>query len=470
MIMTMSENGQPLAEDGADHVTEPTTDIARINSPQRYDRALDMLLTQRGDALAEIERLLSDDPGSVSAHLLRAALIVRADSRAPRLALTASIAAIEAACPDANDPARRHARAARAWLERDSVHAVALYDRLLNDWPRDVLALAIAHALDFHLGLRRRMRDRIARALPYWTAEMPGYASVLVMYAFALEENGQHRRAERIAQQALTLDPAHPGAIHVIAHVLEMQGRVHEGLAFLTALEPAWGQGTGLSVHLAWHRALFHLDANDAGSALKIYDAQITRAGRADMSALADGSALLWRLKLQGLDLSDRWRSLADRWAGQDLANARPFYVVHAMMAFVAAGRPALAMRLAEALPLSDESEASSWSPETALVAPLGEALLAFARDDYAMSVKWLQRVRRVAYRCGGSLAQCDVIHLTLTEAALRARKARLARGLVAERTARKPASWLNRLLQQRLGTELREHEWRAGAPAVLLS
>jgi len=31
------------------------------------------------------------------------------------------------------------------------------------------------------------------------------------------------------------------------------------------------------------------------------------------------------------------------------------------------------------------------------------------------------------AHRCGGSLAQCDVIHLTLTEAALRARQARLA-------------------------------------------
>jgi hypothetical protein len=66
-----------------------------------------------------------------------------------------------------------------------------------------------------------------------------------------------------------------------------------------------------------------------------------------------------------------------------------------------------------------------------------------------------------------GSLAQCDVIHLTLTEAALRGRQARLARALVAERTARKPASRLNRLLQQRLGMHPREYEWRAGATAA---
>jgi Tetratricopeptide repeat len=34
------------------------------------------------------------------------------------------------------------------------------------------------------------------------------------MYAFALEENGQYRRAEKIARRALVLDPRHPGAIH----------------------------------------------------------------------------------------------------------------------------------------------------------------------------------------------------------------------------------------------------------------
>ena len=62
-----------------------------------------------------------------------------------------------------------------------------------------------------------------------------------------------------------------------------------------------------------------------------------------------------------------------------------------------------------------------------------------------------MTRVRHIAHRCGGSLAQCDLIHLTFTEAALRARKVRLARTLVAERAAQKPASGLNRLLQQRL-------------------
>jgi len=437
----------------------PVGGMAETGPMRRWGRALDMLLTQRGDAFAEVERVLADHPESVFGHCLRAALIVRADNAAARSTLAASLAAIELACPDPRDPALRHAMAARAWFDGDPARAVTLYDAILIDQPRDVLALAVAHALDFHLGRRRMMCDRIAKVLPHWSAEMPGYASVLAMYAFALEENGQYQRAEGIAQQALMLDPGHPGAIHVVAHVMEMQGRFREGIAFLAAVEAAWGEGTGISVHLAWHRALFHLDANDPEGALAVYDRQIASAGSADMSALADGAALLWRLQLQGIGVGERWRLLADRWATHNLAEARPFYVAHAMMAFVAAGRPAAAKRLAEALPSTHGNGASSLSPEDALAAPLCEALLAFARGDYAACVERLQRVRHIAHRCGGSLAQCDVIHLTLTEAALRAREAGLARALVAERTARKPASRLNRLLRQRLASEPRYGE-----------
>jgi tetratricopeptide (TPR) repeat protein len=300
------------------------TAMSDANSLRQCERVLDMLLTQRGDPFAEVERVLADDPRCVFGHCLRAALIVRADSLARRSTLAASIAAVEAACPDTDNPARRHATAARAWLEGDAAGAAVLYGAIITDWPRDVVALAVAHALDFHLGRRRVMRDRVAQVLPQWTAEVPGYASVLAMYAFALEENGQYRRAEKIARRALTLDPGHPGAVHAIAHVMEMQSRVHDGLVFLAAAaESVWGGDSGLAVHLAWHRALFHLAANDPKSALAIYDAQIATAGSSDMSALADGSALLWRVQIQDIDVGERWRLLSDRWAMNNLADIR---------------------------------------------------------------------------------------------------------------------------------------------------
>jgi tetratricopeptide (TPR) repeat protein len=429
---------------------EAVANQADVESPQRFEHVLELLLTHRGNPAAEIDRLLADDPNNVFGHCLRAAVIVCADAVAARPSLAQSVAAIEAACPDSRHPARRHAAAAQAWLDGDSELAVERYGAILADRPRDIVALVTAHALDFRLDRRRMLRDRVARVLPEWPATAPHAASVLAMAAFGLEENGQYWKAEKMARRALAIDPRHPGAIHVISHVLEMQGRAREGLAFLAETESAWLEGAGFSVHLAWHRALFQLDLDNAAAALATYDTQIANVRAGGLSVLADASSLLWRMQLLNVDVGDRWRLLADRWETQSLVGARPFFVVHAMMAFSAAGRGSASVRLFKMLREANAGGAEL-RPEEALALPFCEALLAFVRHDFAACVDWLIRVRFFAHRCGGSLAQCDLIHLTFTEAALRARKRRLAQSLVAERAFRKPASWFNRLLQRRL-------------------
>jgi len=309
-----------------------------MDLPGRCAPILDAWLTGRGDPAGDIDRLLAEDPESVFGHCLRAAIIVRGDDSAARSRLLQSIAAIETICPPLDHHVRRHASAARAWLDGDQALAAERYGAIVVDFPRDIIALAAAHALDFRLGLRRMLRDRVAQVLPEWHREMPGYASVLAMHAFGLEENGQYRRAEKMARRALEVDPRHPAAMHAIAHVMEMQGRAREGLEFLAATEWAW-MDTSFSVHLSWHRALFYLDQDDARSALAVYDAQIARAR--SISELADASALLWRLQLRSLRVSDRWHRLADCWDAQALAAARPFYTAHAVMTFV----PGLARR-----------------------------------------------------------------------------------------------------------------------------
>ena len=63
-------------------------------------------------------------------------------------------------------------------------------------------------------------------------------------------------------------------------------------------------------MHLAWHRALFHLDADDPESALAVYDAQIANTRAPDMSVLADASALLWRLQLRNIG----WANVGGHW------------------------------------------------------------------------------------------------------------------------------------------------------------
>jgi hypothetical protein len=49
----------------------------------------------------------------------------------------------EARRPDKNDPARRHAAAARAWLVGDTTLALERYAAIVIDRPRDIVALAL---------------------------------------------------------------------------------------------------------------------------------------------------------------------------------------------------------------------------------------------------------------------------------------------------------------------------------------
>jgi hypothetical protein len=125
--------GDTMAEAVRLNAVEPATAEAATKSLPRYEHALELLLTHRGKPFVEVERILADDPRCVPAHCLRAALIVCADRVADQSAIAASVAAIEASCPDRDDPARRHATAAAAWLEGDPLLAAKQYDAIVID-------------------------------------------------------------------------------------------------------------------------------------------------------------------------------------------------------------------------------------------------------------------------------------------------------------------------------------------------
>jgi hypothetical protein len=412
-----------------------------------FEAALASLHGTRGDASVRTDAALARDPRLVVAHCLRAAALVLAGGAAPNARLAATLAELEALAGDANERERRHAAAARAWLDGDTALALARYGAIVVDYPRDSLALQVAHALDFRLGHREMLRDRIAEVLPHWDETVPGYGYVLGMYAFGLEENGDYARAETAARASLRLEPGNAGAVHVVAHVMEMLGRAREGVSWLEETRAIWATNAGFAVHLAWHLALFHIDLDATPAAITIYVDTLAPHASSTTAALIDATALLWRLELRGVNVQRLWRALAHQWARSSLAGERAFTLVHALLAFAAAGSEQLAARVASLLRHDPATRAANTAQDLALAIPLTQGLQAYGRGDYAAAVERMTTVRAVAYRCGGSVAQCDLIHLTLLEAALRAHQARLAQALAAERVARKPESPLNRWL-----------------------
>ncbi len=428
----------------------PRAATAGTPSEAAYAAALHMLHAGQGDPMATIDRALRHDPGFAEGHCLRAALLVMAARDDARPALAHTLQALRS-LPAArlSSRAARHLEAAQAWLDQELQHSLALYGRIAADDPFDSLALRVAHYGDLEWGRRRELRDRVAAALAHWDASMPFYGHLLAMHAFGLAENGDYDAAVDAGRRALRHVPDSAGAVHAIAHVMEMRGQAREGIDWLRSTRRIWEASPGYGAHLWWHLALRHIDAGEAQEALRIHDARIVSID--NVSALVDCSALLWRLELSGHELGERWQRLADRWERVPLGGLRPFVDTHAMLAFAAAGRRASARRLTEAMRDYARQSAELDDVVGSAALPVCEAMWAFGAGDYAQAADRLETIRHLAQRCGGSLAQCDLLALTLLEASRRSGRIRRARALAAERLVRRPGSRFDQQLHARL-------------------
>jgi tetratricopeptide (TPR) repeat protein len=364
-----------------------------------------------------------------------------------------SVEAAEALVSVANDRERGHIGAARAWLDGNFERSVKLYGDVLFDWPRDSLALQIAHLGDFYLGRSAMLRDRVARVLPEWNESVPGYGYVLGMHAFGLEETGDYARAEESARRAIGLNPRDPWSAHAVAHVMEMQGRTDEGIDWLVSTSRHWAPDNAFAYHNWWHLALYHLDEGDVQRVLELYDTSIRPTPSGVVLEMIDAVSLLWRLHLLDVDVGDRWNELADHWESicDDVYYA--FNDVHAMMAFVGAGRESGQRYLLEAMERRATDDGTNGMMTRHVGLPLCRALSAFGHGAWDSALDGLLMVRPIAQRMGGSHAQRDVVLLTAVEAALRGRRTGAARALIAERLEAKPRSPANRLLHTRATT-----------------
>jgi tetratricopeptide (TPR) repeat protein len=417
-----------------------------------FDRALESLLSFTGDPLGTIEAALRDEPGFVLGHCLRADLLLLATDRTYVPEALSSIVRAEELAADATEREQRHIQAARAWADGDFRRAADLWERALLVAPRDALALIAAHQADFFLGASQSLRDRVARVLPAWTPDVPGHGYVHGMYAFGLEEMGDYAAAEQHGLAAVEANPRDAWAVHAVAHTYEMQGRLGDGVRWLTEREDDWARDNFFAIHNWWHLSLYHVEAEQTGDVLRIYDDKI-RAGRSpELLNLLDASALLWRLDLAEVDVGDRWAEVSDAWRGHVDDRWYAFNDAHAMMAFAATGDEKAATTLLAALEAAAGATGTNAGMTRDVGLPVARALWAFGAGRYTESLDHLLPVRHIAARFGGSHAQRDLVHMTCIEAAVRAGDQRLARALLNERLALKPSSphnwlWLARSL-----------------------
>jgi tetratricopeptide (TPR) repeat protein len=405
-----------------------------------YAEALRAFNCYRGDPVAIIDRAIEIEPGFAMGHILRGHLHVSLWEKSVVPEVEQTIARLRALPDDCNDRERRHIYALQQWADGDWEGARSTLERLSAEYPRDLLALQMGHLCDFFLGDRENLRGRIARALPHWTREDPGYPFLLGFLAFGQEECGAYAVAEETGRHALELEAEDCWAHHAVTHVLEMQCRQAEGIAFMASREKHWAQpDNAFMFHNWWHNALFHLDQGNSEGALEIYDRGVRAEESEIQLMLLDAAALLWRLHLQNVDVGNRWGELADRYASDDEAGFYAFNDAHAMLALIASGREVEAKERLEAVASAARDATTNAQMSSQVGLGVARGIYAFGTGDYAAAVDFLLPLRNRTHTFGGSHAQRDLFHRTLIEAATRAGDTSLARALIQERCALRP-------------------------------
>jgi tetratricopeptide (TPR) repeat protein len=409
-----------------------------------FDRAVEHYLKFHADTPALIGRMLAADPEFVLGHCFRGYLLLSAANPAFARGIAATLAAAEAAPAPGTERERRHLTAFAAWAQGALDRTFAIWRRVLDDTPTDLLAARICDTTWFRHGQTTKILEQADRLAPYWSPELPGYDCFRTIWAFAHEEAGDTQGAERAVDLALEQDRTNYFATHVKAHVLEMECRPREGSEWLAKEAVHWSRGNQLIHHLWWHRALMQLELGELDAVLESYDRNIrnldepmTRATPDHYVDLQNAPALLWRLERMGVDVGHRWEELADKAEARIGEAGHPLLVPHLMMALEATGRHADSDRFLAGLRALAAEPGRWYAAEIAeIVLPVCEAVRAHRRGDYARAAELLAPRRARVRLLSGSSAQRDLFMQMLIDAAMKAGWRDIVAEMIAHETA----------------------------------
>ncbi len=420
-----------------------TTGASR--AAELFDAATAMLLEYRLTTMPTVKEAIAADPDFVMAHCLQGYLFMMFGTFATLAEARQALEKAERNAAACTERERLHVEALRAWIRGDQVAACSAWDQILFAWPRDLVALRLQHFNNFWMGRAAALRNCAASVLYDWDEAIPGYGNVLGMLAFGHEECGDYRHAEDAGRRAVELNPNDLWALHAVAHVMEMEGRHRDGIAWLSRAPDAWADRNPFKGHLWWHLALFHLDGDDPATALGLYDQGVYNAKSNFYLDIQNAASLLARLEFMGVDVGDRWEALADHAETHIDDHALAFTDIHCMMSLARTRRFAAAQRLLDSMErYAAKGGTYAAAAMTAVALPLCRGLLAYGEGRYDAALALIMPLRQDNQIVGASHAQRDVLNLYLIDAAIRGGRAKTALAMLHARTVLKPDSALN--------------------------
>ena len=388
------------------------------------DTAIYNFLHWKSALMPEIKAALEADPGFGLAQAVNGLVLHAARNISYRPMIGDSLAAAKAAEAAMTPREKLYLAALDAAYRGEIAESVSRYETILATHPTDLFAQRLAQMELFWLGEMTWSADISGRVEDAWSSEIPGYGDYLSCRAFDLEETHRYEAAERLGRQAVELDPTDVWGTHAVAHVMIMQGRHEEGIAWLDGLKNNWAEANQMCLHLWWHRCLFHLERGEHDAVLEIYDAWVRNRSHPLLQALPDlyidlqnGASLLLRLELRGVDVGARWDELAELALARLEDHTSPFTSAHFAIILAATGRFAEAEALLRSMHRFAAEDEGTFGPRyRAAVIPAAEAAIAHRKGEHQQVVDLLLPSRRLLWQMGGSDAQRDLFFLILAD------------------------------------------------------
>lgn len=410
-------------------------------SGQKLFEAIGGYLTFRSNTLSIVDELVDEDPDCPMAWVLRGYLLLFARSAALVPDAHAALVHAEALGRSATPRERLHINALEAWIAADPLKAQMLWSNIISDSPHDLLALRVQHFNAIFLGRSKNLARLARRTLSDWSDDVPGAGFAWSTACMGLEEVGEFTEAERIGRQGSELEPDDLWAVHSVAHVMEAEGRLDDGLEWMKRPDSFWAGRGPMRHHLWWHEALFMYEAGDYDRVLDYYDACIAPKERISYMEMSNASSLLLRLESAGVACGERWNSLAEETMHLIDSRGLTFSDVHLLLVYGMADDTERFGNLSQSI--ADYSLIGTYDAEAAdrVARPLAAVFKARASHNFELAANTLYDVRANFVHMGGSNAQRDALEILLVDCAVTAGKTDMARDLVEQYLSVRPES-----------------------------
>ena len=407
----------------------------------RFQEGMDKLLSYGAGAEECFAAAVQADEGLAVAHA-GAALVAVAQGDATTA--RAAVGRARATVAGATRRERQHVGALGALVGGETTRGLDLVEEHVAEFPRDAMLVNQASSAIGFAGRRDREEQRMAfleRLAPAYGDDW-WFNSAL---AFTYHEVDRYEESRRLSERSLQQYPGNANASHNLAHIYFETLDTEAGAAFLAEWMTGYDRRASFHCHLAWHLAMFELHEGRYARALEIFQRDILGAVNPRL-AMIDGSALLWRFRLDGWrEQPLAWRPLAD------LAErvSRPGFVfgeIHAALAYAACGDETALAKLVDGLRALD----AKGHPIAGTVAlPMVQGTAAFVAGDHAGALAHLEPVEGEFHRVGGSHAQWELFEETMVACYLALERyddaIRLVRRRLQRRASPRDLRWLDR-------------------------